>query len=332
MRTSWELLTPRLRMRPMTPADRPALARVLQDPAVMYAYEHAFSDEEVADWLQRQLDRYAECGFGLWLVECRTDGRVIGQCGVTRQPVPPDIAPGPVPEVGYLFEKAFWHKGYAAEAARACRDYAFTALGFSEVWSIIRDNNLPSQAVARRNGMEVRGGMVKHYYGMDMPHLLFSVGKDDLREEKAIPLIRRLRPAELEQGLELVWSVFLQFEAPEYGETGTAAFRAFLRDPEQIGRLKVWGAWMAGELAGMIALLDSHIALFFVRAQYQGRGIGKALFRWVSSAAAGPLTVNSSPYAEKIYQRLGFLPTGPEQVRDGIRYTPMEWSRSEQER
>ena len=89
---------------------------------------------------------------------------------------------------------------------------------------------------------------------------------------------------------------------------------------------------MAGELAGMVALLDFHIALFFVQEQYQGRGIGKALFRWVSSAAAGPLTVNSSPYAEKIYQRLGFLPTGPEQVRDGIRYTPMEWSRSEQER
>ena len=253
----------------------------------------------------------------------------MGQCGITWQE---DGTGRRVPEVGYLLEKAAWHKGCAAEAARACRDYAFTVLGFSEVWSIIRDNNLPSQAVARRNGMEVRGGMVKHYYGMDMPHLLFSVGMDDLREEKALPLIRRLRPAELERGLELAWSVFLQFEAPEYGETGTAAFRAFLRDPEQIGRLKVWGAWMAGELAGMVALLDSHIALFFVRVQYQGRGIGKALFRWVSSAAVGPLTVNSSPYAEKIYQRLGFLPTGPEQVKDGIRYTPMEWSRSEQER
>ena len=323
------LRTERLILREMGDGDFPALCRMLQDADVMYAYEHAFSDEEAWDWLRRQQARYQGDGFGLWAAVEQSTGEMVGQCGITWQE---DGTGRRVPEVGYLLEKAVWHKGYAIEAARACRDYAFTALGFSEVWSIIRDNNLPSQAVARRNGMEVRGGMVKHYYGMDMPHLLFSVGKDDLREEKAIPLIRRLRPAELEQGLELVWSVFLQFEAPEYGETGTAAFRAFLRDPEQIGRLKVWGAWMAGELAGMIALLDSHIALFFVRAQYQGRGIGKALFRWVSSAAAGPLTVNSSPYAEKIYQRLGFLPTGPEQVRDGIRYTPMEWSRSEQER
>ena len=179
MRTSWELLTPRLRMRPMTPADRPALARVLQDPAVMYAYEHAFSDEEVADWLQRQLDRYAECGFGLWLVECRTDGRVIGQCGVTRQPVPPDIAPGPVPEVGYLFEKAIWHKGYAAEAARACRDYAFRALGVPAVYSIIRDTNTASRAVALRNGMQVVGQFTKHYHGVEMPHLVYPVRAEE---------------------------------------------------------------------------------------------------------------------------------------------------------
>ena len=174
--------------------------------------------------------------------------------------------------------------------------------------------------------------MVKHYYGMDMPHLLFSVGRDDLREEKALPLIRRLRPAELERGLELAWSVFLQFEAPEYGETGTAAFRTFLQDPEQIGGLKVWGAWMAGELAGMIALMGSHITLFFVREKYQGQGMGKALFRWVAAAAEGALTVNSSPYAVEIYRRLGFRPTGPEQAEDGIRYTPMEWNRSHQER
>ena len=48
-------------------------------------------------------------------------------------------------------------------------------LGFWEVYSIIRDNNLPSQEVARRNGMQERGSFVKHYYGMDMPHIVFSV-------------------------------------------------------------------------------------------------------------------------------------------------------------
>ena len=38
--------------------------------------------------------------------------------------------------------------------------------------------------VARRNGMEVRGGMVKHYYGMEMPHIIFSICRTDREKEK----------------------------------------------------------------------------------------------------------------------------------------------------
>ena len=166
------LRTGRLILRELEDGDFPALCRMLQDGEVMYAYEHAFSDKEAWDWLRRQQERYRRDGFGLWAAVEQSTGEMVGQCGITWQE---DGTGRRVPEVGYLLEKAAWHKGYAAEAARACRDYAFTVLGFPEVWSIIRDNNMPSQAVARRNGMEVRGTMVKHYYGMDMPHLLFSV-------------------------------------------------------------------------------------------------------------------------------------------------------------
>ena len=317
------LRTERLLLRELEEGDFPTLCRMLRDPEVMYAWEHAFSEEEAWDWLRRQQERYRRDGFGLWAVVEQSTGEMVGQCGITWQ----DAGEGRrLPEVGYLLEKAAWHKGYAAEATRACRDYAFDVLGFGEVCSIIRDNNLPSQAVARRNGMEARGSLVKHYQGMDMPHLIFTVRKGELRRAEDSPLVRRLRPEELEQGLELAWSVFLEFEAPEYGEAGTATFRAFLRDPEQTKRLEVWGAWAAGELVGMIALLGAHIALFFVRTPCQGQGIGRALFQWAAAVAAGPLTVNSSPYGVRIYQRLGFITTGPEQVEDGIRYTPMRWN------
>ena len=95
----------------------------------------------------------------------------IGLCGLTWQ----DWAGRQVPEVGYQFRKDRWHRGFAAEAAIACRDYAFRVLGFPEVYSIIRDSNFPSQRVALRNGMALRGSFVKHYYGVDMPHLVFGV-------------------------------------------------------------------------------------------------------------------------------------------------------------
>ena len=170
-----KLETQRLYLREMTHGDIPELSAILQDREVMYAYEHAFSDEEVLQWLENQINRYKIHGFGLWAVILKDGGRFIGQCGLTVQ----SWNGRDVTEVGYLFNREYWHRGYAAEAAIACREYAFGVLGVPEVFSIIRSDNYPSQRTARRNGMSVRGETVKHYYGMDMPHIVFSVRAPD---------------------------------------------------------------------------------------------------------------------------------------------------------
>ena len=78
-----EIMTERCCLRPMTDADFPALCRYLQDPGVMYAYGHAFSDREVWDWLRRQQARYVVPGYGALAVELRETGEMIGQCGIT---------------------------------------------------------------------------------------------------------------------------------------------------------------------------------------------------------------------------------------------------------
>ena len=140
----------------------------------MYAYEHPFSDEEVQEWLDRQRLRYQQYGFGLWAVILKKSDEMIGQCGLTMQ----DYEGQEVLEVGYLFQKSHWRQGYATEAAVACKNYAFEKLHATEVYSIIRENNIASQKVAKRNGMIVCGKIVKHYYGMDMPHLVYAVKKD----------------------------------------------------------------------------------------------------------------------------------------------------------
>lgn len=168
------LETPRLILRELSPADLSAICRVLQDKETMYAYEHAFSDEEVQAWLNNQLRRYREDGFGLWGVVLKESGELIGQCGLTWQ----SITDRRVVEVGYLFERAYWHQGFATEAAIACKEYAFNVLGYSEVFSIIRDNNFASQKVALRNEMHECGILVKHYHGMEMPHIIFQVERN----------------------------------------------------------------------------------------------------------------------------------------------------------
>ena len=165
------LETSRLYLREMTQADYTDLCRILQDEEVMYAYEHAFDHNEVQQWLDKQVQRYQEYGFGRWAVILKNSGKKIVQCGLTLQA----YNDRQVLEIGYLFQKAYWHMGYALEAAQGCKKYAFEVLRAEEVFSIIRDNNVPSQNVAVRNGMSLTGKLVKHYYGIDMPHLVYSI-------------------------------------------------------------------------------------------------------------------------------------------------------------
>jgi len=169
------LETNRLSLREMRQSDYPDLCKILQDADVMYAYEGAFSDSETREWLDKQIKNYEEHGFGLWAVILKATGAMIGQCGLTVQ----NYKGNQVLEVGYLFQKEFWHNGYATEAAIACKNYAFSALNADEVCSIIRDNNIASQNVAKRNGMTVKDTFVKHYRGVDMPHYVFSVKRGD---------------------------------------------------------------------------------------------------------------------------------------------------------
>lgn len=167
------LETERLLLRELEQSDFDEVCKLLQDPDVMYAYEGAFSDREVQEWLNKQYARYQNDGFGLWGIIKKADNELIGQCGITLQ----EYNAKQVPEVGYLLRKRFWHKGYATEAAAACIEYAFNKLNFDGIYSIIRENNIASQNVALRNGLKKTDAFVKHYRNVDMPHLVYYVQK-----------------------------------------------------------------------------------------------------------------------------------------------------------
>ncbi|BBN99790.1 GNAT family N-acetyltransferase [Sporolactobacillus terrae] len=167
------LETERLRLRTWRIDDIDHLKQFLQDMEVMYAYEHAFSDEEVQRWLQWNMKSYQENGYGLWAIERCNTGEVIGECGLTNQTVEGKS----YLEIGYHLVKKHWHKGYGIEAAKACKHYAFEKLNKEEVVSIVRDTNISSMNLAIRNGMVIKTRFMKHYHELDMPHYLFSVKK-----------------------------------------------------------------------------------------------------------------------------------------------------------
>lgn len=148
--------------------------------------------------------------------------------------------------------------------------------------------------------------------------------------------ILRLGKNEIRAALELVWSVFLEFEAPENAQQGIDEFAKFIdyqKMNEQFdkGELLLWGCKIDGQLTGVIATRGiNHICLLFVKKEFHRRGIAKKLFQAVEASCKGQgnfgdITVNSSSYAIEVYHRLGFVDTDKEQSVNGIRFTPMSY-------
>ena len=143
-----QLETKRLVLRPMLETDFDALLLIFTDPKVMAAFDHPpFTHEQMARWLDRNLDHQNEFGYGLFSVILKETGEVIGDCGLE---VMEDMGAA---ELGYDFRSDFWNQGYATEAATAVRDYAFDVLKLPQLISLIRVGNLASQRVAEKVGM-----------------------------------------------------------------------------------------------------------------------------------------------------------------------------------
>lgn len=85
-------------------------------------------------------------GFGLWAVEEKTTGHMIGRVGIWHPHSWPAI------EVGYTLHPKSWGKGYATEAAQMSAKAAFDHLNLDEIISIIHQDNIASQKVAERLG------------------------------------------------------------------------------------------------------------------------------------------------------------------------------------
>lgn len=254
--------TERLYLRKLTQEDFTNLCTILQDEIAMYAYEHAFGDAEVQGWLDRQIARYQIDGFGLWAVLLKGTNTFVGQAGLTMQETGDGRC---VVEIGYLFRQDYWHNGYATEAARGCKQYAFETLGIPEVYSIIRDNNFASQRVAKRNGMQPVGAMVKHYHGIDMPHILYCVKNHR---------IQRMQPGQLDACMHLWLQGNLQAHAfipGSYWKEASSSVREALLQSE------VWIDLEGEEVRGFIGLQGDYIAGLFVAQNAQEKGVGGGL-------------------------------------------------------
>jgi RimJ/RimL family protein N-acetyltransferase len=160
------LETERLFLRKLEVSDSSKLALVLSDPDSMVHYPHAFSDEEVKGWIERNIQRYTDTGFGLWAVIRKYDNEFLGDCGITMQNIDGEI----LPEIGFHIIKKYCGMGYGTESAYSCLKYANEKPGFKAIYSYTRKTNIASQRVCLKIGMMVK----KTYLKDGIEHIVFE--------------------------------------------------------------------------------------------------------------------------------------------------------------
>ena len=152
--------TARLRLRPMVAGDAEPLLALFGDARFMAAFDAAPFDRAAMDrWVARNLAHQREHGYGLFAIERRSDGAVVGDCGLEHVEIGV--------ELGYDLHPDLWGHGYATEAAAAVRDFAFGELGTERLISLIRVGNERSRRVAEKIGMhpgrEIERGRARYW-------------------------------------------------------------------------------------------------------------------------------------------------------------------------
>jgi RimJ/RimL family protein N-acetyltransferase len=143
----------------MRPSDLDDLLRIFEDPRVMASFGGAtFNREQMQRWVRRNLEHQERHGYGLFSVILKSEGLLIGDCGLEHMIVEGEQ----VAELGYDFRSDYWNQGFATEAATAVRDYAFTVLRLPALISLIRVGNAASRRVSEKIGMGCAGEITRN--------------------------------------------------------------------------------------------------------------------------------------------------------------------------
>jgi len=146
-----QLTTTRLLLRAWREDDLDDYAAMCADPEVM-RFIGSGTPLDRADswrWIALTVGHWELRGFGQWALESRSDGTLVGRAGLWQ----PEGWPGL--EVGWALARSQWGHGFATEAGQAAIDFAWRSLHASEIISLIQPDNIRSQRVAGRLGLQL---------------------------------------------------------------------------------------------------------------------------------------------------------------------------------
>ena len=140
--------TPRLKLVKVTDRDVDRIFLLAGNEKVMKFFPKVLNYEDTQQMIQKIFHQYAEYGYCFWKVLLKPGDQFIGIAGLLHQ----EIDNKPETEISYRMLPEHWKKGYATEAAKACKQYAETKLGIKRLISLIHPQNDASIRVANKLG------------------------------------------------------------------------------------------------------------------------------------------------------------------------------------
>ncbi len=176
-----ELKTDRLLLRQWREEDLADFADINTDPKVMEFYPNLLSRQESNAAVEKFKLLIIKNGWGFWAVETISEQAFIGLVGLHKPTY--KLPFGPCVEIGWRVGSAYWGRGYATEAARACMDFAFDELDLPEIFAFTSVSNMKSRAVMERlNMVNIDANFDHPTIPSDSPHSEHVVYKIDIHQ------------------------------------------------------------------------------------------------------------------------------------------------------
>ena len=172
--------TERLKLRTWDAADAEDYLTHLNTPEIMRWLGPPLTRAEFFETVDRANADQAERGHCFWLIERKSDGALLGFCGLKRVDASGTDLTGEF-EIGWRLRQNCWGQGYAKEAARASLDRAFHTHGAERVVAFTLENNAASWGLMQALGMERRVDLDYHDpdYGPDLnPTIVYVMRRE----------------------------------------------------------------------------------------------------------------------------------------------------------
>lgn len=145
----WDIMeTKRCIIREMTVADVDDFYRIYAEPSITYYLEDLYERrEEEREYTREYIEKvYGFYGYGLWTVNEKKTGEIIGRAGLSWR------EGFELPELGFVIAVPWQRKGYGYEVCRAVVKYGRETLGFCEIQALVKSGNSASAGLCEKLG------------------------------------------------------------------------------------------------------------------------------------------------------------------------------------